>query len=522
MGIFAMLFIAEGMIFYSRGFKSTMRMQRVFILCCACAWPVFGGLSESSTSIKQSSGTLSGITPPHPGKKKTRHTLQRMRGQLSNMPRTIEKGIRSTSPNPHVQQSRVNPMPAHAPAMPEGPKQEERQTPTDADRFFNRAAKIMTKSWKGNIFVWLPAISTDPNSGPTLGILPVLVLSDSTTHHIEHLLAPSYTYNDLFGQTGTMRYYYYPTDASQLYVNGSISQHTNRELKIRYENPALDDGIYYLRTEAYYSVDGSEHFYGLGPTSHNGQDESGFVSKDGTARAAVGINFFNYWRAAFGTRFRRYDTEQNIIPHTSDAATRFPNTPGFGTNNTVTNEFRLLWDTRDTPITPSRGASGEFFLEKTSQAMGSDADYVLYGGEAKKLFLWKNHPNQITVVHSRYEWANGPFIPFYESPSLGGRESLRAFGDRRFVDRGSVVFNIEQRYIFSSLKLMGIETNFEASPFFDIGSVFPTLPKIERRYFQPAYGVAFRAAVKPNVVGDVEVGYGTEGAAVFVDINYPY
>jgi hypothetical protein len=90
------------------------------------------------------------------------------------------------------------------------------------------------------------------------------------------------------------------------------------------------------------------------------------------------------------------------------------------------------------------------------------------------------------------------------------------------VDRGNVVFNIEHRYIFSSLKLMGIQTNFKITPFFDLGTVFPTLPDIERKNFRPVYGTAFRAAVKPNVVGDVEIGYGKEGAAVFVDINYPY
>jgi len=86
----------------------------------------------------------------------------------------------------------------------------------------------MTKSWNGNIFVWLPAISTDPNGGPTYGVLPVLVLSDPETHHIRQLLAPSYTYNKLFGQTGTMRYYWYPSESSQYVTIGSFSQHTNR------------------------------------------------------------------------------------------------------------------------------------------------------------------------------------------------------------------------------------------------------------------------------------------------------
>ena len=117
---------------------------------------------------------------------------------------------------------------------------------------------------------------------------------------------------------------------------------------------------------------------------------------------------------------------------------------------------------------------------------------------------------------------NGPVIPFYELSQLGGRDSLRGYGDGRFADRGSLVFNLEHRYTFASVNLMNIQTNFEVAPFMDLGSVFPDIQDVKMKYFRPVYGAAFRAAVKPNVVGDVEVGIGQEGPAVFVDINYPY
>jgi hypothetical protein len=85
-----------------------------------------------------------------------------------------------------------------------------------------------------------------------------------------------------------------------------------------------------------------------------------------------------------------------------------------------------------------------------------------------------------------------------------------------------IVVNVEHRVTVASLALMGIHTNFEVAPFFDVGSVFPTAPQLARKNFRPVYGGAFRAAVKPNVVGDVEVGIGKEGPAVFVNIDYPY
>ena len=194
---------------------------------------------------------------------------------------------------------------------------------------------------------------------------------------------------------------------------------------------------------------------------------------------------------------------------------------GLGPTTTVANEFRLLWDSRDLPITPSRGSSGEFFFEKTSLALGSNSDFFHYGLEGKRFFPW-NNPRHVTVVHGLYEWANGTKIPFYELPSAGGRETLRGYGDGRFADRGRLIFNLEHRITFASLALMGIETQFQLAPFFDLGSVFSTLPEARRKDFRPVYGTAFRAAVKPNVVGDVEVGVGKDGVAVFVDINYPF
>jgi len=63
-------------------------------------------------------------------------------------------------------------------------------------------------------------------------------------------------------------------------------------------------------------------------------------------------------------------------PDSADLATRYPTLPGLSAQNTVASEFRLLWDTRDLPITPSRGSSGELFIEKTSLASGSDSDFV--------------------------------------------------------------------------------------------------------------------------------------------------
>src|SRR5262249_38484948 len=150
--------------------------------------------------------------------------------------------------------------------------------------------------------------------------------------------------------------------------------------------------------------------------------ETGYTSKDGVARASLGVNFAEAWRVTVGTRFRRFTTASNIIPDVTDLSTRFPSLAGQQYVNTETQEFRLLWDTRDSPVTPSKGSSGELFTEKTSRALGSDADFFRYGLDGERFFVW--NPKQITVIHSQYQKVNGPLIPFYELSQLGGRETL--------------------------------------------------------------------------------------------------
>jgi outer membrane protein assembly factor BamA len=181
----------------------------------------------------------------------------------------------------------------------------------------------------------------------------------------------------------------------------------------------------------------------------------------------------------------------------------------------------LLYDSRDYPVTPSKGSSAELYGEKTSKGWGSDADFIRYGLEGKHYFAWQN-PNHVTVVHGLYDWSNGPNIPFWELATLGGRQTLRGFGEGRFSDQGRALFNVEHRITLTSVALMGVQTQFQVGPFFDLGAVFPRVQSVARKNFLPVYGGSFRAAVKPNVVGSVDVGFGKEGPGVYVGINYPF
>lgn len=490
-----------------------MRAGRLLIILCLGV-----GLARAEDrppiSLFLSTATIvytSTVTTPSPRpKRSTPKALKRVR----------EVSEKMLTPNPKFQGPRSQAMPANAPQTPQItplPPPKERSA---SEKFFGSVADFMTTTWKRNIFVWLPAFSTDPNTGPTYGILPVLVLSESEHGHIRHLLAPSYTNNALFGQTLTGRYYFYPTDDSQLFATGSYSQHTNREVKIRYEDTEFLGGRAFVRGEGYFDVDGSQRFFGIGPHTREA-DEAGYTGRDKVIHVDMGVNFLEHWRVSGGLRYRKLSIDPNIIPHTADLKTRFPIQEAQASESVFLQEVHILWDTRDFPVTPTRGSSGEAYFEKTSQAWGSDADFIRHGLEGKRFFPWK-HGKQITVIHGQYDWVNGPNMPFFEMSTLGGRENLRGFGEGRFTDQGRLVFNVEHRVELASLALMGVTTRFEVGPFVDVGTVFPHLQDIQSKHFYPVVGGAFRAAVKPNVVGSVDVGVGKEGPGVYVGINYPF
>ncbi len=445
---------------------------------------------------------------------------RRRRSDSLPMKKVREVSEKMLTPNTKFQGPQSGTMPPNSPKTPKITPLPPPPERTTGEKFFGAVANFMTTSWNRNIFVWLPAFSTDPNTGPTYGILPVLVLSDKESGHIRHLVAPSYTNNSLFGQTLTGRYYFYPTDESQLFATGSYSQHTNREVKVRYEDTEFLGGRAFVRGEGYFDVDGSQRFFGIGPSTQE-RDEAGYTGRDKVIRVNMGVNFLKSWRLSGGLRYRRLAIDRNIIPNTADLSTRFPIQATQAGQSAFTQDVHLLWDTRDLPVTPSSGSSGEVYFEKTSQAWGSDADFIRHGLDGKRFFPW-NNGKQITVIHGQYDWVNGPNMPFFEMSMLGGRENLRGFGEGRFTDQGRLVFNVEHRMEIASLALMGVTTRFEAGPFVDVGTVFPHAQDIQTKHFYPVVGAAFRAAVKPNVVGSVDVGVGKEGPGVYVGINYPF
>jgi hypothetical protein len=69
---------------------------------------------------------------------------------------------------------------------------------------------------------------------------------------------------------------------------------------------------------------------------------------------------------------------------------------------------------------------------------------------------------------------------------------------------------------------LSTSVDIEVTPFVDTGRVFADSGTFPISHLHTVGEVGFRGIARPFVVGYVDVGYGSEGAAVFTGINYPF
>jgi hypothetical protein len=372
------------------------------------------------------------------------------------------------------------------------------------------------------IFVRLPIVDTDPNRGTTFGVLPILVLQDPQTDRITQIHAPSLTYNQYFGVEPTYRYYYYPTEQSSLAMRGSLGKYED-EAMTEYADRHAFGTPYDLFLRFQYNADAGPRFYGLGPDSAK-DDQVNYKQQYWQYKWGVGTPLADgsSWRAHIGERYESSRILNGPLPNLPGMSTEFP--AEYSDRYQQTNETRatLDYDTRDSLMTTTKGVLLQTYVEASVKGFVSEYDYERYGLDTRWFHPWTSDPSKVFAVQYQYEQIIGPTPPFWLLPALGGKYSLRAYGDGRFVDRGSTSLNVEQRFTVLDEKMAGVTTEFQIAPFAGVGTVFDSPESAQAAYLRPVVGTAFRAVAKPQVVGSVDVGYGQEGAAVFMDINYSF
>lgn len=368
-------------------------------------------------------------------------------------------------------------------------------------------------------FIPVPEIDVDPNSGTTLGLIPTWLLTDDQDQ-IRKIIAPDVIYNPNFGVGLRGRMYSFDSNDTQWSVVAGAKQHVEREFDYEYQTGRLRESAWSFTASAIYDRSGTSRFYGIGNGTLSSA-ETNYTLAQKYVQASIGWNVNHNFQLSYTARLRGLDVEGGALSHVPSIETKFGGLFGLGVGHEILNRFAVIYDTRDDTTVPSRGTQ--------VTAYGGIANgYRVAGFDARQ--LWTPAPGNTLVAHAASRYMLGKSaVPFWTLSSLGGSDSivggtqpLRGFGSGRFYDRNSLSLNAEYRKQVLAMNAIGTYIKIEVTPFLDAGEVFAESRENPLSRLHKVGGVGFRGIASPFVVGFVDIGYGSEGAAVFTGINYPF
>jgi len=375
----------------------------------------------------------------------------------------------------------------------------------------------------------VPEIAVDPDSGATLGILPTW-LHTNDQHEITRIIAPDLTHNPYFGVGTHFRIFEYPSSDEQWNVVAGISERVERSFDYEFQKGRLRDSNWTVNTSLIFDRSGTPRYYGIGNRSLL-SDETNYTASQLVAQAQFGYNLTHAWQVQYTTRVRRMEITEGTLAKIPTIESRYPEVHGLGTTDEVLNQIALVYDTRDDTTIPTRGTQWVGYAGVNGHnATISDSIYSMAGVDARTYIPLSFLSDTTLAAHGAVRYLpSGHDIPFYDLSSIGGGGSdiageqlLRGFGQGRFVDRNSYSASFELRHRAFSFDAAASHVDIEVTPFVDVGRVSSNIGVDPLSGLHKVVGVGFRGIARPSVVGYVDIGYGTEGAAVFTGINYPF
>jgi hypothetical protein len=376
-------------------------------------------------------------------------------------------------------------------------------------------------------FIPVPEIAVDPDSGTTLGVIPTILVTDENDD-IRKIIAPDIVHNPYFGWGVHGRLYNYTSPDEQFSIVSGIYERVQREFDGEYQVGRLRNTNWSFNGSAIYDVDGTPRFYGIGNESP-AINETDYTAQQYLVQGQLGYNFSHTWQLQYTARFEDVDVLPGTLSSIASIQTKFAKVLGEGTNKQVLNRLSMIYDTRDDIIIPTKGAELVAYAGMASRnGILNDSLYSETGFDGRAFFPVLDKTVIATHMALRYLLSAND-VPFWALSSLGGADTviggnqpLRGFGDGRFYDRDSFSSSVEFRRNVATFQAVATQVEIELAPFVDVGRVFDRSSTLPFEQLHKVYGLGFRGLARPYVVGFVDVGWGSEGAAVFTGINYPF
>src|SRR5262249_40414883 len=134
----------------------------------------------------------------------------------------------------------------------------------DAGGMKPSAPDLSERHWYNRLpFLPIPEVAQDPDSGTTVGLLPVWLITDEESR-IRRIIAPDVLYNPNFGYGFHGRIFDYPTEDRQWSIEGGWKQRVEREFDAEYTTGRLREHHWSFTSSVIYDRNGSTRFFGIG------------------------------------------------------------------------------------------------------------------------------------------------------------------------------------------------------------------------------------------------------------------
>jgi len=367
----------------------------------------------------------------------------------------------------------------------------------------------------------LPVIASSPNEGITSGALTAFLFHNKR-EEVTTMLAPQITHNETFGTTASLYGAYYPVPERNLEFNLSQSSRVNHDYELRVRDSSMLGNKLELNGFFFKLADGSSRFFGFNAKSPE-QMETNYANDESGYNISAGYKIGRHYQITIGDRFRNVRIRPGAFENLPDIRDRFSSATVPGIDGFTTHALRisLSYSTLDSRDTPTFGGYTRISFEPTISDLGGAANYRHYEIEAKG-FIPASNARYISVFRLMYNQTLGDDVPFLEQSILGGESTLRGYGRNRFIDNSFFLCNLEERIRLFRWEVFGVTADWEVAPFIDLGAVMESLDKANGSNFEFNPGIGFRAVVRPNIIGRVDLGVGKDGPAIFVGLGYPF
>lgn len=371
----------------------------------------------------------------------------------------------------------------------------------------------------------VPIFSTMPDEGQTYGLMPTFLVTSPGGKTMKNIISPMVGYNTIIKTMGGATVLFYPSRNSSLSLYAGAAQEFYQEYEVIFNNEKALDGKFFFNATSRFYNDPYGRFFGLGPTSTK-TAKAYYTATTFAAQVTVGYDFSPRFRLGLTERYYYEDLKSPIGARAPAITTAYGPASGVEDSKNLTSTFKLLFNshTFTNPATPfSRTEASGAFLFSTA-GMGSDSSFSGADLQVKETLSYGPSRMFATVLRMHVRRLYGGAIPFFEMPSLGGPNALRGYTAGRFVDKGSAIFQLEQRTHIAHVNFFNRAAgDFYIDPFFEVGQVFNAPSDIRWGNLQPTGGLGFRFQIPPGMLARVDVGFSREeNFQVYTLLNYPF